>query len=203
MAGIALQISHGETGYLARSVDDWVEGVRTRRYLNYGDYFGVRGISEDLQAEQHITPLPPVWLRRAIEHDQPTALAAVPLPVLILAGEADWRVPPSEAEALAGALSAAARSAWELHQLPGVNHHLVIVEGIEAGFLLEETEAYAEERRPVAPVSNQTQKGSVSSSKPSGGGSPMGAPPASASPRPPRNLTVRAVSSKLARAAPS
>jgi len=27
VAGIALQISHGETGYLARSVDDWVEAI--------------------------------------------------------------------------------------------------------------------------------------------------------------------------------
>lgn len=134
------------------AVDDWVEGVRTRRYINYGDYFGGRGLSEDLQAEQHVTPLPPVWLRQAMAHAQPAALASVPLPVLILAGDADWRVPPSEAEALAGVLAASGRSDWELRQLPGVNHHLVAVESMEAGFLLEQTDAYAAERRPVVPA---------------------------------------------------
>jgi pimeloyl-ACP methyl ester carboxylesterase len=132
------------------AVDKWIEGVDTRRYLVYGDYFGIRGISEDLQAEQHDTPLPPAWLRQAMVHDQPAVLASLRLPVLILAGEADWRVPPSEGEALAGALAAAGRSDWELHRLPGVNHHLVAVESMEAGFLLEQTDAYAEERHPVA-----------------------------------------------------
>jgi pimeloyl-ACP methyl ester carboxylesterase len=132
------------------AVDEWIEGVDTRQYLVYGDYFGSRGISEDLQAEQHVTPLPPVWLRQAMAHDQPTALASLRLPVLTLAGEADWRVPPSEGEALAGALAAAGRSDWELHQLPGVNHQLVTVESMEAGFRLEQTNAYAAERRPVA-----------------------------------------------------
>jgi pimeloyl-ACP methyl ester carboxylesterase len=140
------------------AVDDWIEGVRTRRYLNYGDYFGSLGISEDLQAEQHVTPLPPVWLRQAMAHDQPTALASLSLPVLILAGEADWRVPSLEAEALADALATAGRSDWELRRFPGVNHHLVAVESgdrdgrTEAGFLLEQTDDYAERRRPVVPA---------------------------------------------------
>ncbi|UCC64397.1 MAG: alpha/beta fold hydrolase [Anaerolineae bacterium] len=132
------------------AVDDWVEGVDTRQYMAYGDYFGSRGISEDLQAEQHITPLPPVWLRQAMAHDQATALASLPLPVLILVGEADWRVPPSEAEALADALETTGRSDWELRLLPGVYHRLVAVESMEAGFRLEQTDAYAEERHPVA-----------------------------------------------------
>ena len=148
----ALDASTGEVEARLAAVDDWIEGVRDRRYLNYGDYFGTRGLAEDLQAQQHATPLPPVWLRQALAHDQPTALASASVPVLILAGEADWRVPPSEAEALANALAAAGRSDWKLRQLPGVNHHLVVVESMEAGFLLEQTDAYAEERHPVAPV---------------------------------------------------
>ena len=147
-----LGASSAEVEARLEAVDGWIEGVRTRRYLNYGDYFGSQGLSEDLQAEQHVTPLPPVWLRQAMAHAQPTALASVPLPVLILAGEADWRVPPSEVEALAGTLATAGRSDWELRQLPGVNHHLVAVESMEAGFLLEQTDAYTEERRPVAPA---------------------------------------------------
>jgi len=134
------------------AVDDWIEGVRTRRYLHYGDYFGQRGLSEALQAEQHATPLPPIWLRQALAHDQPAALASASLPVLILTGEADWRVPPTEAETLVNALAAAGRSDWTLRRLPGVNHHLVAVESMEAGFLLEQTGAYAGEKRPVAPA---------------------------------------------------
>jgi pimeloyl-ACP methyl ester carboxylesterase len=153
-----LNASPAEVEARLEAVDAWIEGVRTRRYLNYGDLFGTRGISEDLQAEQHVTPLPPIWLRQAMAHDQPTALASVPPPVLILAGEADWRVPPSEAEALADALAAAGRSDWELRLLPGVNHHLVAVESgdrsdhMEAGFVLEQTDAYMEERHLVAPA---------------------------------------------------
>jgi pimeloyl-ACP methyl ester carboxylesterase len=131
------------------AVDEWIEGVDNRQYLVYGDYFGSRGISEDLQTEQHDTPLPPAWLRQTMAHDPPAALASVSLSILILSGEADWRVPPSEAKALADALAATGRSDWEVHQLPGVNHHLVAVESMEAGFLLEQTDAYAEERRPV------------------------------------------------------
>lgn len=137
--------------YLA-DVDRWIEGVASRQYLHYGDYFGLRGLSEALQAEQHVTPLPPDWLRQALAHDQPAALAGLSLPVLILNGEADWQVPPSEARALAEALEAAGRSDWELVLLPGVNHHLVAVAGMDAGFLLEQTEGYAQERHPVAPA---------------------------------------------------
>ena len=50
------------------------------------------------------------------------------------------------------ALTAAGRSDWTLRRLPGVNHHLVAVESMEAGFLLEQTDAYAGEKRPVAPA---------------------------------------------------
>jgi len=148
----ALGASSAEVEARLEAVGDWIEGVRTRRYLNYGDYFGSRGLSENLQTEQHVTPLPPAWLRQAMAHAQTTALASVPPPILILAGEADWRVPPSEAEALAGTLAAAGRPDWELRQLPGVNHHLVAVESMEAGFLLEQTDVYTEERHPVAPA---------------------------------------------------
>lgn len=134
------------------AVDEWLDGVRSRRYLNYGDYFGSRGIAEDLQAEQRSAPLQPAWLRQAMEHDQPTVLAALDLPVLILAGEADWRVPLAEAHALADALAEAGRSDWDLQQLPGVNHQLIEVDSTEAGFHLEQTEAYAKQRRPLAPA---------------------------------------------------
>jgi pimeloyl-ACP methyl ester carboxylesterase len=132
-------------------VDNWLGGVDSRRYLIYGDYFGLQGLSEELQAEQHITPLPPDWLRQAMAHDQAAALAGLPLPVLILNGEADWRVPPSEAKVFVDALEAADRSDWVLKLLPGVNHHLVAVDDMDAGFVLEQTEGYAEERHPVAP----------------------------------------------------
>ncbi len=133
------------------AVDEWIEGVQTRRYLNYADYFGVQGIPEALQAEQLTAPLPPVWLRQALAHDQPAALALVSAPVLILAGEADWRVPLAEAQLLADALIASGRSDWELQLLPGVNHQLVAVDNMETGFQLEQTDAYAKTRRSVAP----------------------------------------------------
>jgi len=133
------------------ALDDWLEGVSTRRYLNYGDYFGTRGISEELQTEQHLTPLPPVWLRQAMAHDQPILLTSLSLPILILAGAADWRVPPSEAELMVDALIEAGHSDWQLSQLPGINHQLVTVAGMKAGFLLEQTDAHARTRHPVAP----------------------------------------------------
>jgi pimeloyl-ACP methyl ester carboxylesterase len=133
------------------AIADWLAGISARRYLNYGDYFGTRGLSEELQAEQYITPLPPVWLRQAMAHDQPTVLASLSLPLLIVAGEADWHVPPSEAGIMTDALIAAGHSDWELSQLPDVNHHLVVVDTAGAGCLLEQTDAYARTRRPVAP----------------------------------------------------
>jgi hypothetical protein len=147
----ALDVSSEVIEARLAAVDDWLTGISARRYLNYGDYFGTRGISEALQAEQHITPLPPAWLRQAMAHGQPTVLASLSLPLLILAGEADWRVPPAEAQLLAEALEAAGHPDWELSQLPDVNHQLVVVDGAKAGFLLEQTDAYARTRRPVAP----------------------------------------------------
>jgi hypothetical protein len=131
-------------------VDNWIEEVDSRRYLIYGDYFGSRGISEGLQAEQHITPLPPDWMRQAMAYDQPAALAELLLPVLILNGEADWQVPPSEAKVFADALELAGRSDWKLRLLPDVNHDLVTVGEMDSGFLLEQTEGYAQEHHPVA-----------------------------------------------------
>jgi pimeloyl-ACP methyl ester carboxylesterase len=133
------------------ALDHWLEGVSSRRYLNYGDYFGTRGISEELQAEQRLTPLPPVWLRQAMAHDQPTLLASLSLPILILAGKADWRVPPSEGELMVDALIEAGHSDWQLIQLPGINHQLVVVDGMKASFLLAQTDAYAKTKHPVAP----------------------------------------------------
>ncbi|UCC64845.1 MAG: hypothetical protein JSV36_07330 [Anaerolineae bacterium] len=50
------------------------------------------------------------------------------------------------------ALAAAGRSDWALRRLLGVNHHLVAVGSMEAGFLLEQTDTYAEERPPVVPA---------------------------------------------------
>jgi len=112
----------------------------------------LREMLAGFKAAQYITPLPPVWLRQAMAHDQPTVLASLSSPVLILAGETDWRVPPSEAQLLAEALEAAGHTDWELSQLPGVNHQLVVVDGAKAGFLLEQADAYASTRRPVAPA---------------------------------------------------
>jgi pimeloyl-ACP methyl ester carboxylesterase/uncharacterized membrane protein YidH (DUF202 family) len=134
------------------AVDDWLEGVRGRRYLNYGDYFGSGGIAEDLQAEQIQAPLPPAWVRQAEAHNQTSALIETPVPVLIVAGDADWRVPTSEAEALADALAAADRSDWDLVIMPGMNHQLVAVDDTEAGFRVEQSELYKDERLPVAPA---------------------------------------------------
>jgi pimeloyl-ACP methyl ester carboxylesterase len=133
------------------AVDEWIEGVQARRYLNYGDYFGVRGLREELQAEQRAAPLPPIWLRQAMAHDQRAALTSISAPVLILAGEADWRVPPSEARLLADALAASGRSDWELQLLPGVSHHLVTVDSLAAGFQLEQTDGYVKTSHPIAP----------------------------------------------------
>jgi pimeloyl-ACP methyl ester carboxylesterase len=147
----ALGTSPQESQARLAAVDEWIEGVQTRRYLNYADYFGVRGLPEALQAEQLAAPLPPIWLRQAMAHDQRAALTLVAAPVLILAGEADWRVPPAEAQLLADALTASGRSDWELQLLPGVNHRTVAVDNMDAGFQLEQTDAYAKTRRPVAP----------------------------------------------------
>jgi pimeloyl-ACP methyl ester carboxylesterase len=133
------------------NVDEWIEGVSTRRYLNYGDYFGVDGLPENLQALQHDRPLPPVWLRQAMAHDQPTALAALSAPTLIVAGWYDWQVPSGEAETLVDALRTAGRSDWTLLLIAGVNHDLTVVPDIEAGFQLEHDDTYQDTRHPVAP----------------------------------------------------
>jgi pimeloyl-ACP methyl ester carboxylesterase len=77
-------------------------------------------------------------------------LAALDLPVLILAGETDWRVPPSEGEELAQALASAGRTDWKLRELSGVNHQLVSVAGVESGFQLEQSDVFQEQRHPVA-----------------------------------------------------
>jgi len=134
-----------------KGLRDWIEGVRSRRFLNFGDYFGRNGITEDLQTRQRTEPMPPAWLRQALEHDQPSALAAVPLPVLLLAGSADWRVPPAESEALADALTSAGRSDWELLVLEGINHDLITTGSKDQGFLSEQSEEYHLERHQVAP----------------------------------------------------
>jgi pimeloyl-ACP methyl ester carboxylesterase len=147
----ALGTSPQESQARLAAVDEWIEGVQTRRYLNYADYFGVRGLPEALQAEQLAAPLPPIWLRQAMAHDQRAALTLVAAPVLILAGEADWRVPPAEARILADALTTSGHSDWELQLLPGVNHHLTTVDDMETGFQLEQTDAYAKSKHPVAP----------------------------------------------------
>lgn len=146
----ALDASPAEVDARLAAVEDWIDGVRNRRYLNYGDYFGSQGLSDELQTEQHVAPLPPEWLNQAMDYDQSTALATTRMPVLILAGGADWRVPPAEAELLAAALAAAGRSDWDKHVLPGINHHLVAVQSMETGFLLEQMDNYTKERRPVS-----------------------------------------------------
>lgn len=146
-----LGVPEAEIDERLRVLDEWIEGVRSRRLLNYGDYFGRNGISEELQTRQRSDPMPPAWLRQALAHNQPSALAGVPLPVLLLAGTADWRVPPSEAQVLADALTAARRSDWELLILEGINHDLISTGNQEQGFLLEQSEAYTLERRQVDP----------------------------------------------------
>jgi alpha-beta hydrolase superfamily lysophospholipase len=134
-----------------QALDDWIGGVRSRRFLNYGDYFGRNGISEELQARQRSEPMPPAWMRQALEHDQPSALAAIPQPVLLVAGTSDWRVPSDQAEAMAAALALAGRSDWELIQLEGVDHDLFAAETKEQSFLSEQSGAYTSERHQVTP----------------------------------------------------
>lgn len=144
--------SEGEIERRMDALDEWINGVRDRRYLNYGDYFGNRGIAEELQAEQLETPLPPAWLRQAEAHDEPSALAKIALPVLILSSGADWLVPQSEAELLADALAASDHPGFEIRLLPGLNHRFVRVDDVAAAFRLEQSSDYLEQRRPVAPV---------------------------------------------------
>jgi pimeloyl-ACP methyl ester carboxylesterase len=132
------------------ALDAWLDGVREREYVNYGDYFGSKGISDELQARQLAAPLPPAWVRQASAHDQIAALATVDVPVLVLTGDADWRVPPSEGEKLAQGLAAAGRTDWELRELAGVNHQLFSVADMATGFQLEQRDAYQEQRHPVS-----------------------------------------------------
>jgi len=134
-----------------QALDDWIEGVRSRRFLNYGDYFGRDGISEELQARQRSAPRPPAWLRQALEHDQLSALVAISQPVLLVAGTSDWRVSADQAEEMADALALAGRSDWELITLEGVNHDLFAAETKEQSFLSEQSDAYPSEQHRVTP----------------------------------------------------
>ncbi len=72
--------------------------------------------------QTELTILPLSWLRQHFTHDPIEAIKNVTCPVLILQGDKDYQVPPSEAELLASALQEAGNEDVVIDVISNLNH---------------------------------------------------------------------------------
>ena len=117
-----------------KELEDWFSGVRENKYKNYEDYFSAGGLSERLKKLMRINPLPPVWLRQAMEYDQLRTLSKIKVPILILAGDADWLVPPSETKLLEKVLQQSDHPDYTVKIFSNLDHRFTRVKSMEDSF---------------------------------------------------------------------
>ncbi|MCP2605827.1 alpha/beta fold hydrolase [Candidatus Aminicenantes bacterium AC-335-O07] len=135
-----------------KELEEWFVGVRENKYKNYEDYFSPEGLSKRLKKLMRINPLPPVWLRQAMEYDQLKTLAKIKTPILILSGDSDWLVPPSETKLLEKALQEAGHPNFIVRIFPKLDHRFTRVESMMESFKSMTSIKYIFERHPIDPL---------------------------------------------------
>lgn len=117
-----------------KSLNHWFEKVRSLEYRDYKDYFGPEGLARELQKIQKFNPLPPQWLRQAMEYNQLETLATLKMPILVISGTSDWMVPPSETKLVQSALEKAFHPDFEVIIFSDIDHHFTRVESAEKSY---------------------------------------------------------------------
>ncbi|MCP2604594.1 lysophospholipase [Candidatus Aminicenantes bacterium AH-873-B07] len=132
-----------------KELEDWFSGIRENKYKNYEDYFGPEGLSKNLRKLMKINPLPPIWLREAMEYDQLKTLSKIKIPILILAGDADWLVPPSETKLLEKTLQQSRHPDYIIKIFPNLDHRFTRVKSMRDSFNSMTSIKYLFERHPI------------------------------------------------------
>jgi hypothetical protein len=112
----------------------WMEGVSSGKYQTYEDYFGSDGLPEPFRTGQEVNPIPPMWLRQAMEYDQLATLSSLRLPILALSGTHDWMVPPSETALIEDTLRQAGHPDFTAEVFPGLDHRFAAVASPDESF---------------------------------------------------------------------
>lgn len=117
--------SEDEVQSILAQEDQYLDFVRNSTG-NWSDYTfdqlveSMPWLTREKQTELTILPL--AWLREHFNHDPIKTIKKVTCPVLILQGDKDYQVPPSEAELLFSALKEAGNQDVELALFPDLNH---------------------------------------------------------------------------------
>ncbi|MFQ6084163.1 MAG: alpha/beta hydrolase family protein, partial [Candidatus Aminicenantia bacterium] len=106
-------------------------------------------LAEKLQKTQKVNPIPPIWLKQAMEYDQLKTLSNLHMSVLVLSGNADWLVPPSETKLLQKTLKEANYPDYKVKIFPGLDHRFTKVKSMKESFRLMTSIKYLFKRYPV------------------------------------------------------
>ena len=133
--------------------DAWMAGARDGQYQTYDDYFGEGGLQSPYREAQEANPIPPQWLREAMEYDQLKTLVLYgdQVPILVLSGASDWVVPPSETAQIEETLREIGHPDYTVKVLDGLDHRFSVVDSPEESLKMsvEPDNYYARNAYPI------------------------------------------------------